>query len=127
MTGIKNLANIGLADITGTSISAVFWFYLAILLSPDSFGELHYFISIVGIVAYFSLIGTQNTITVYVAKKIPIQSTLNLIALISGGIGFVLLYLLFQRIDMGLLVLGYIISNLAIKNKLNPRIGVKSF
>ena len=121
MSGIKNLANIGLADIIGTSVSAVFWFYLAILISPDSFGELHYFISIVGIVAYFSLIGTQNTITVYVAKKIPIQSTFNLISLIIGGVGFVLLYLLFQRIDMGLLVLGYIISNLVIGELLGKR------
>ncbi len=36
MSGIKNLANIGLADIIGISIGAVFWFYLAILISPDS-------------------------------------------------------------------------------------------
>jgi len=121
MIEIKNLAKIGLADIIGTSVSAVFWFYLAILISPDSFGELHYFISIIGIVAYFSLIGTQNTITVYVAKKIPIQSTFNLISLISGGIAFVLFYLLFQRIDMGLLVLGYIISNLVIGELLGKR------
>ena len=121
MTGIKNLANIGLADIIGTSISAVFWLYLAILISPDSYGELFYIISIVGIVAYFSLIGTQNTITVYVAKKIPIQSTFNLIAIISGGVSFVLLYLLFQRIDMGFLVLGYIISNLVIGELLGKR------
>ncbi len=121
MTEIKNLANIGLADIIGSGISAVFWFYLAILLSPDNFGELHYFISIAGIISYFSLIGTQNTITVYVAKKIPIQSTFNLISLISGGIAFVLLYLLFQRIDLGFLVLGYIISNLVIGELLGKR------
>jgi len=121
MKGIKNIANIGLADIIGSSIAAVFWFYLAIQISPDSFGELHYVISIVGIVAYFSLIGTQNTITVYVAKKIPIQSTFNLISLIIGGVAFILLYLLFQRIDMGLLVLGYIISNLVIGELLGKR------
>ena len=121
MTEIKNIANIGLADIIGTGISATFWFYLAIQISPDNFGELHYILSIVGVVAYFSLIGTQNTITVYVAKKIPIQSTFNLISLIIGSVAFVLLYLLFQRIDIGFLVLGYIINNLAIGALLGKR------
>ena len=112
MNQLKGLTNIGTADIIGTSITAAFWFYLAILMNPDSFGELHYFISIAAIVSYFTLIGSQNTITVYVAKKIPIQTTFNFISLIGGIIGFVILYLLFQRIDIGFLVFGYIIYNL---------------
>jgi len=112
MNQLKGLTNIGTADIIGTSITAAFWFYLAILMNPDSFGELHYFISIAAIVSYFALIGSQNTITVYVAKKIPIQTTFNFISLIGGIIGFVILYLLFQRIDIGFLVFGYIIYNL---------------
>ena len=112
MKQIKNLASVGLGDIIGSGITAAFWFYLAILMNPDSFGELHYFISIAAIVSYFALIGSQNTITVYVAKKIPIQTTFNFISLIGGIIGFVILYLLFQRIDIGFLVFGYIIYNL---------------
>jgi len=112
MNQLKGLTNIGTADIIGTSITAAFWFYLAILMNPDSFGELHYFISIAAIVSYFALIGSQNTITIYVAKKIPIQTTFNFISLIGGIIGFVILYLLFQRIDIGFLVFGYIIYNL---------------
>ena len=112
MKQIKSLASVGLGDIIGSGITAVFWFYLAILMNPDSFGELHYFISIAAIVSYFTLIGSQNTITVYVAKKIPIQTTFNFISLIGGIIGFVILYLLFQRIDIGFLVFGYIIYNL---------------
>ncbi len=109
----RDLINVGLGDIIGSGISALFWFYLATLLNPGSYGELHYLISIAGIVSYFALIGSQNTITVYVAKKIPIQSTFNLISLIGGVVGFVLLYLFFQRIDIGFLILGYIIYNLS--------------
>ena len=112
MKQIRNLANIGLGDIVGSGITAAFWFYLAILMNPESYGELHYFISIAGIVSYFALIGSQNTITVYVAKKIPIQTTFNFISLIGGAIGFILLYLIFQRIDIGFLVFGYIMYNL---------------
>ena len=110
----KNLVNIGLADIIGNVIAAGFWFYLAILLIPESYGELHYFISIAGIVSYFTLIGTSNTITVYVAKKIPIQSTFNFISLIGAIIGFIVLFFIFERIDIGFLVLGYVIYNLSL-------------
>lgn len=114
MKQIKNLTNIGLADIIGNGISAGFWFYLAILIIPESYGELHYFISIAGIVSYFALIGSQNTITVYVAKKIPIQSNFNFISLVGGILGFIILFFIFGRIDIGFLVLGYIINNLVL-------------
>jgi len=114
MKEIKNLANIGTGDILGNAVAAGFWFYLAILISPENYGELHYFISIVGIVSYLVLIGSQNTITVYVAKKIQIQSTFNFISLIGASIGFIILYFIFQRIDIGFLIFGYVLSNLAL-------------
>jgi O-antigen/teichoic acid export membrane protein len=114
MKEIKNLANIGLGDILGSGISAVFWFYLAILIMPKNYGEIQYFISIAGIISYLALFGSQNTITVYVAKKIPIQSTFNLISLSIGVLGFVFFIVIFNRIDLGFLVLGYVISNLVL-------------
>ena len=114
MKQIRSLTNIGLGDIIGNGISAGFWVYLAILINPESYGELHFLISIAGIVGYLALIGSQNTITVYVAKKIPIQSTFNFISLIGGILGFTILFLIFDRIDIGFLVLGYIINNLVI-------------
>ena len=121
MNGIKSLARIGTGDIIGNAISAIFWFYLAILITPESFGELHYLLSIVGIVTFVSLVGSQNTIIVYAAKKIPIQSTFNFISLIGGIIGFVVLFFIFNRIDIGFLVLGYIINNLVIGELLGKK------
>lgn len=114
MKDIRNLTNIGLGDIIGNGVTAGFWFYLAILIKPENYGELHYLISIAGIISYIVLFGSQNTITVYVAKKIPIQSTFNFISLVGGVISFVILFLIFDRIDMGLLVLGYVINNLVL-------------
>jgi len=67
---VKGLLSIGVADIVGTSISATFWFFLASFIEPDEFGEIFYFLGIAAIVSYIALIGTQNTIIVYVAKKI---------------------------------------------------------
>ena len=112
MEQTKNLAKVGFGDIIGSGIAAGFWFYLAILIIPEDYGELHYFISIAGIVSYLTLIGTQNTITVYLAKNIPIHSTFNFISLIGGILGFIILFLMFDRIDIGFLVLGFIINNL---------------
>jgi len=114
MNQLKNLTKIGTADIIGTAITASFWFYLAILISPQNYGELHYLLSIAGIVSYLSLIGSQNTITVYLAKKIQIESTFNFISLISAIFGFIILFLIFDRIDIGFLVMGYTVNNLVI-------------
>jgi len=121
MRQIKNLVNIGTGDIIGNIISAGFWIYLAILINPESYGELHYLISIVGIVSYLTFFGSQHTITVYIAKKIEIQSTFNFISLIAGIFGFLVLFLIFNRLDMGFLVLGYTMSNLVIGELLGKK------
>jgi|TARA_B110000495_G_C23033636_1_gene616432 lipopolysaccharide exporter len=121
MNQLKGLTNIGAADIIGTGIAAGFWFYLAILISPESYGELHYLLSIAGIVSYLTLVGSQNTIIVYVAKKIQIQSTFNFISLITAIFGFIILFLIFDRIDIGFLVLGYTINNLVIGELLGKK------
>ena len=110
----KQISSIGLANIFGTGITAVFWFFLASEIEPDEFGMIHYYISIAGLASYIALVGTQNTITVYVAKKIPLQSTLYLISLIIGAIFTIGIIIFFDRIDTGFLLLGFIISSLVI-------------
>ena len=114
MKNFSNILNISIADFIGSGASAIFWFYLATLIIPEDFGHINYFLSIVGITAYFSLVGTSNTLTIYVAKKIPLQSTFVFTSLIIGAIGNLILYFQFQRIDICLLVIGYIINNIAI-------------
>jgi O-antigen/teichoic acid export membrane protein len=121
MRDIRNILNIGAGDIIGNTVSAGFWIYLAILITPENFGELHFFISVVAITSYLVLIGTQNTITVYVAKKIPIQSTFNFISLIGALIAFLILLFIFKRPDMGFLVFGYVINNLVISHLLGNK------
>lgn len=41
MKQIKNLTSIELGNITDNDISVGFWFYLSILINPESYGELH--------------------------------------------------------------------------------------
>lgn len=118
----SGLVSIGFADIVGTGISAIFWFYIATVIEPEDFGEIFYFIGIAALASYISLIGTQNTIVVYVAKKIKIQSTLSLLSLIAGGISFVVIFLIFYRVDASLILIGYIINTLAIGDLLGRKL-----
>ena len=119
---IKGLLSIGFSDILGTGISAIFWFFMATLMEPEKFGEIFYFIGIASITSYIALIGSQDTITVYVAKKIKIQPVLNLISLVLGGISFVVIFIIFDRIDTSFLLLAFVINTLAIGDLLGRKL-----
>ena len=73
--GQKDLMSIGFANILGSAISSIFWFYLATLIDPNEYGQIHYFLGIAAMGQLFALIATPNAITVYVAKNIKIHST----------------------------------------------------
>jgi len=119
--GFKDLAFIGIGDIVGTGISAIFWFYIATVLNPEKYGEVHYFLGIAGIASSISLFATQNTITVYTAKNVKIQSVFYLISLIIGTIISLAVILIFYRVDAGIIILAYIINVLAVGELLGKK------
>lgn len=110
----KGLISIGLADFLGTGITAIFWFYLASIIEPEKYGEIFYFLGIAGIATSIALLGTQNTITVFVAKKIKIQSALYFISVINGIVISFVIMIVFSKIDISFMILAYIINTLAI-------------
>ena len=103
ISGLRDISTMSFAEIGSSGIAMVFWFYLASILEPEEFGELHYYIGIAGLGAYLALIATQNTITVYVAKDIKLKSTLFIISLIGGGITSIIIFLLLYRFDISFL------------------------
>ena len=107
--GQKDLASIGFANIVGSGISAIFWLYLASVIEPTEYGEIHYFIAIAAFAQIISLVGSSNVLTVYTAKKIKIQATLFFISLLIGVVSTIVIIMVFFRFDVGLLVLGYVI------------------
>ena len=82
----KNLTALGSSYIISNAISAIFWLFLASRLDVDQYGELGYLLAIVGTVGAFGLIGSNNTLTVYVAKGVKIQATVFLMTLIAGTV-----------------------------------------
>ena len=83
MAEIKSIASVGIADVAGVGLVAIFWFYMATMLDTEQYGEIHYFLGIAGLAYAISLIGTQNTLIVSVAKKFKTIPTLSFITLIG--------------------------------------------
>ena len=114
---IKELVTVGSGDLIGSSLSAIFWFFLASQVDPNSYGQLQWFIALAGIVSSIALIGNVSTLTVFVSKNIPIQSTLNFISLVASGILALIVIILFPSfniVDSGILLIAYVINSLAV-------------
>lgn len=120
---LKDISLIGIGDLGSKGITALFWFYLAATILPSQYGEIHYFLSIAAIVSTFSLIGTQNSLTVYFAKSNSVVSTLFFISAIGSIVSFCIIFFIFNRFDIGLLVIGNVIFTLGVSSLL----GTKNF
>ena len=123
--GKKGLLSIGFADIVGTGISSLFWLYIASQLNPESYGEVIYFISIAGLAQMVSLLGSSNALTVYTAKNVKIQSTLFLISILAAVISLAIITIFYNRIDAGLLAVGFVLFSLVNSVMLGKKLFVK--
>jgi O-antigen/teichoic acid export membrane protein len=118
---IKNIGWIGISNLVGSGISALFWIYLAALLGAENYGELSYYISIGGIVTSLSFIGGPMAITVLVAKKVKIESTIHLFSISGSIISAIILYFAFTNIGLSIFVIGAVIYNLSVSELLGRK------
>ena len=123
--GKKGLLSIGFADIVGSGVSSLFWLYIASQLNPDIYGELIYFIGIAGTAQLVSLLGSSNVLTVYTAKNVKIQSTLFLISILAAAISLAIITIFFNRLDAGLLAVGFVVFSLVNSVILGKKLFVK--
>ena len=119
--GLRDMSTIGIASIVGSAISAIFWIYLAALMGAENYGELGYYISIASIVTSLSFIGGPAAITVLVAKKIKIESTIYLVSILATVISAIVLYFAFINIGLSIYVLGAVIYNLSVSELLGRK------
>ena len=101
--------SIGFSEIIGSGIGAIFWLYIASVMNPDTYGEIHYFLAIAGMAHIISMLGSSHVLTVYSAKKENIQSTLFLLSIIPTIISCIIIIIIFNRFDAGLLAIGYVV------------------
>jgi O-antigen/teichoic acid export membrane protein len=113
ISGLRGVSIIGSSDIASSIIGAVFWLYLASLLGAENYGQLSYFLSIASIASTVSILGTDNVISVYIAKKVKLESTIFLIPIVAGSIASIILYFAFSDLGISVYVLGAVIFGLA--------------
>jgi O-antigen/teichoic acid export membrane protein len=119
--GLRDISTIGIASVVGSGISAIFWIYLAVLLGAENYGELGFYISIASVVTSLSFIGGPAAITVLVAKKIKIESTIYLVSISATIISAIVLYFAFINIGLSIYVLGAVIYNLSVSELLGRK------
>ena len=119
--GLKDISTIGVASIAGSGIAAIFWIYLAALMGAENYGELAFYISIASVATSISFIGGPAAITVLVAKKIKIESTIYFLSITASIISGIVLYIAFANIGLSIYVLGAVIYNLSVSELLGRK------
>jgi O-antigen/teichoic acid export membrane protein len=113
ISSLKGITNIGISDIIGSGISSALWFYLASLMTTESYGQISFLIAIGGIVSTISLVGAVNTITVHTAKNIKTESTLYITSLIITSVSAIIVAIILYNIEIMAYIFGAVIFGLS--------------
>jgi len=83
---LKGLTTISITTAASNAIGAIFWFSMAAILGIEQYGQVSYLLAIGIIASRLSLLGSPNTLMVYVAKGIKIQPAIFVSAISSSVI-----------------------------------------
>ena len=122
---LKNFGPVVTGDIASSILGGFFWLFLATLLTVENYGEIQYLISIASMAVGIFLIANSNNIIVYEIKKRNLTSTLFLISLILGGIGFIILFFMYSRFDIIFLTVGLMIGEMMIGYIIGKKLFIK--
>ena len=125
--GLRSVTMIGSSNIIGSAITGVFWILIASLMGTDSYGELSYFLSIIGISSVIAMVGGGYTMQVYTAKKIKIGSSLYFIGIIASTVAGIILFLIFENFGISISVVGIVVFNFILFEILGKKLYKKYF
>jgi len=122
LSGLKDLSAVGIVDIVSNGIAALFWLYIASALGAEKYGEISYFLAGASIASIIALLGAENTLTVYTAKNVRIQSSIYAIVMTSTSISSIVVFFILQKLEVSLLVIGYVVFALSISEILGRKL-----
>ena len=125
--GLKSVTTIGSSNIIGSAITSIFWISIASIMGADSYGELGYFLSIIGISSVIAMVGGGYTMQVYTAKKIKIESSLYFIGIIASTAAAIILFLIFENFGISISVVGIVVFNFILFEILGKKLYKKYF
>ena len=113
---------IGVGIIVGGAITSFFWLFLAGILDTESYGQLSYFLAIMGITSVAASFGGAFTMQVYVSKGLKIEAVLYFISIITSLIGAIILFFMFEDIGLSLFDIGTCVLNLYLVELLGKKL-----
>lgn len=119
---IRDLSTLGIADIGGSAIGAIFWFFTASLVGVENYGQISYFLAISGTVSALSLVGASNMLLVNLPKGVKIQPPMFLISIICGLISSTILFFIFFKFEVSIATIGFVVFNLVVSELLGLRL-----
>ena len=125
--GLRSVTTIGSSNIIGSTITAVFWILIAGLIGTDYYGELSYFLAIIGISSVIASVGGGYTMQVCVAKGVKIESSLYFIGIITSTVAAITLFLLFENLGVSISVVGIVVFNFILFEILGKKLYKKYF
>ena len=120
---IFKLKYIGIADIIGNGLGALFWFIIASIVGVEDYGKIGFIIATAGIMSTISQLGTASTTTVLIAKNVKIQHSTYFVAIIGSIISSIAIILIFQDVKIAILIPAFVVFNLSI----SELIGLQEF
>ena len=106
---LRDISFLSIAYIVPTSIVAIFWFYIASLIEVKNFGEIIYYITIAGIASGVSMLGAENSLTVYAAKGERLVPVISIITFPISIIAAIIVFVIFFNVGASIYVVSYII------------------
>jgi O-antigen/teichoic acid export membrane protein len=125
--GLRSVTTIGSSNIIGSAITAVFWILIASVIGPDSYGELSYFLAIIGISSVIVSYGGGYAMQVYTAKRVKIESSLYFLGIITSTVAGIILFLIFENFGVSISVVGIVAFNFILFETLGKKLYKKYF
>ena len=125
--GLRSIGTLGSSNIVGSTITAVFWISIAGLIGTDSYGELSYFLAIIGISSVIVNYGGNYAMQVYTAKGVKIESSLYFLGIITSTVAGIILFLIFENFGVSISVVGIVAFNFILFETLGKKLYKKYF
>lgn len=128
MKKLTQISNFSFIDIFSGLLGTFFWFLLASFLNTEEYGEIQFYIGIITLSLGISLIANNNTVIIFESKKKEITSILFYYSLIVATFVSIILFILYSRFDLILLLFGMLCSEVfqsyLIGNKSFKKLGI---
>src|SRR5919198_2632444 len=102
----KDLVFVTAGNTTGSLVSAIFWLFIASLLTVHDYGLVNYYLSLSLLLSVLSLLGLNTTVITFLSKgneKLKFQA--NQLVLISNCLAIILLLIFIKSLAAGILLL----------------------